>query len=736
MKMRYERTFFFFLLFILSLDPARSGAVENGADNHLWRGEYWQALEDREEGKSPDRAAILTMAGDVERACRILDKRGDLFRAALVAFKAGDYDRVLERTGLRLDNEWLEIYRLMIRGKVLFETGEFPESAAETSRILSKVVEDPRLRDHHLINPVADLFVQAAVCSPTWHSAPALNYLSYDMLNGKSLLLLSRGYFAAGEVDKARETLIQALHKPGCDEAEELLAKLISEHHLDTLSFQEEEIHLLAEKAVRYGRSQSIRFLMRKMKEMGMSPYEYKYLYANQLHIDGNKRRALALFRELFRSPAAVSLKKEALLKIAMLEYGFKHYQKAAESYRLFGRYYPRDRRAEKYLDIAARIHAARGDWNGALKIWKELRASGVETSRGKEALLSEAVLRFWRGDTTGAHAILKSHLPLFQNRLKESAFYWLCRTGEDQETRDYWKSELMRQFPRSFYAAALREGPSIFTVEKEYQDPDSLLCRMESAEISYFDNLEEILPDSGTVATHPAGEAFFYFLECGLLEEAERCGEVLSRLYAHDRKELGKMYRHARLNGMAGFSISLLNAPAFYHSGDSLPDYLRYPVAFPGLLSRQISTRRIPAELVLGLIREESHFRRNAVSPAGACGLMQLLPSTGEWIGKKLERKSITREELFEPAINIEAGTWYLRFLLNRSQDSVIGTLAAYNAGSAKMSKWRKTFKPSQHPLIALEMIGLEETRAYVKKVLASMFIYRSLAAQNTELR
>ena len=74
--------------------------------------------------------------------------------------------------------------------------------------------------------------------------------------------------------------------------------------------------------------------------------------------------------------------------------------------------------------------------------------------------------------------------------------------------------------------------------------------------------------------------------------------------------------------------------------------------------------------------------------------------------------------------------GVWYLRFLLDRTEGSVIGALASYNAGYSRMSGWKKSFEPSKNPLIALELIGIEETRRYVKRVLGSMSAYRELSS------
>ena len=95
---------------------------------------------------------------------------------------------------------------------------------------------------------------------------------------------------------------------------------------------------------------------------------------------------------------------------------------------------------------------------------------------------------------------------------------------------------------------------------------------------------------------------------------------------------------------------------------------------------------------------------------------------------------KNINEKDLFDPAFNIEAGSWYLRFLLDRTGGSVVGTLASYNAGAARMADWKKSFDPRKNPVLALELIGIEETREYVRRVLDSMAVYRTFAEKEQD--
>jgi soluble lytic murein transglycosylase len=127
-------------------------------------------------------------------------------------------------------------------------------------------------------------------------------------------------------------------------------------------------------------------------------------------------------------------------------------------------------------------------------------------------------------------------------------------------------------------------------------------------------------------------------------------------------------------------------------------------------------------------LIRQESSFDSNAVSRAGARGLMQLMPSTARSLSRSLRRR-YRRSALHDPATNLELGTLYLRRMLDRFDGRVERALAAYNAGPHRVVRWT-----ARNGNVAaeefIERIPFTETRAYVKIVLAAREQYREIHA------
>jgi len=148
----------------------------------------------------------------------------------------------------------------------------------------------------------------------------------------------------------------------------------------------------------------------------------------------------------------------------------------------------------------------------------------------------------------------------------------------------------------------------------------------------------------------------------------------------------------------------------------------LAYPRAFWPELQAQAGRYGIDPYLVLAVIREESRFDPEAVSPARAVGLMQLLPSTAQGIlGTRLPPS-----RLMNPHLNIRAGVAYLAGLIRRYNGSVPLAVAAYNSGPGGVRRVRALAGTDLDRFV--ESLPYAETRAYVRHVLQSYGIYRWL--------
>ena len=154
----------------------------------------------------------------------------------------------------------------------------------------------------------------------------------------------------------------------------------------------------------------------------------------------------------------------------------------------------------------------------------------------------------------------------------------------------------------------------------------------------------------------------------------------------------------------------------------------LIYPVAARDTIVSESRRAGLDPSLVAALIRQESRFNPGARSAAGARGLMQVMPAVGKSIAPSAGITTWNPDLLYDPGINIELGIRHLAPLV-RSQPNIPRTLAAYNAGESRVSRWSKK-KGADDAEIFTERIPFIETRDYVKSVLRNREFYRMLYA------
>ena len=137
----------------------------------------------------------------------------------------------------------------------------------------------------------------------------------------------------------------------------------------------------------------------------------------------------------------------------------------------------------------------------------------------------------------------------------------------------------------------------------------------------------------------------------------------------------------------------------------------------------------------VYGLIRQESRFIMDARSGVGASGLMQVMPATAKWTAKKIGLNDFKVQQITDRDTNIAIGTGYLKLVLDDFAGSMPMAAAAYNAGPGRPRSWRgNSGAPAIEAAIWAENIPFNETRDYVKKVLANTTIYAAMISGKTQ--
>ena len=153
-----------------------------------------------------------------------------------------------------------------------------------------------------------------------------------------------------------------------------------------------------------------------------------------------------------------------------------------------------------------------------------------------------------------------------------------------------------------------------------------------------------------------------------------------------------------------------------------------RFQLKYTELIRQYSEEYDLEPSFVAGVICTESKFREEAVSRAGARGLMQIMPATGQEIAEALG-VPFKVEDLFDPETSIRFGCYYLREQLDRFDQNAAVALAAYNAGPNKASEWLREYGLDSKGRIAY--IPYEETKNYVNRVLQAQENYKNLYPQ-----
>jgi soluble lytic murein transglycosylase len=220
-------------------------------------------------------------------------------------------------------------------------------------------------------------------------------------------------------------------------------------------------------------------------------------------------------------------------------------------------------------------------------------------------------------------------------------------------------------------------------------------------------------------LAEHPDFKASYEFKFLGLDLEARRQWQfAIKNLSKENLQTAAKLAQQWQWDQLA---ITTLVKADYW---DDMA--LRFPVLYLDEIQNSADKHSLEPALLFGLMRQESMLDKNAVSSAGAKGLLQLMPETAKTIARTLREPWLSDANLFNPALNIHYGGYYFKDLLTRFGGHIAVAGAAYNAGPNRAKKWLPI--TSNVPAdIWIETIPFKETRKYVSTVLSYAIIYQN---------
>jgi len=186
-------------------------------------------------------------------------------------------------------------------------------------------------------------------------------------------------------------------------------------------------------------------------------------------------------------------------------------------------------------------------------------------------------------------------------------------------------------------------------------------------------------------------------------------------------------------LGWVVGVLLAALLVGLVVSGVDDVVRRLGLPLSDASVIREQAGEKHLDPALIAAVIYAETKFDPRP-SPAGAEGLMQILPGTAYFIAHLSGGSSFTASDLATPRINVAYGSYYLRYLLNHYNGNEMLAVAAYNGGLANVDSWVAQANAAGRPL-TVEAIPFPETRAYVQRVLEAQREYRSAYARQLGL-
>ncbi|MBV9790492.1 MAG: transglycosylase SLT domain-containing protein [Chloroflexi bacterium] len=151
----------------------------------------------------------------------------------------------------------------------------------------------------------------------------------------------------------------------------------------------------------------------------------------------------------------------------------------------------------------------------------------------------------------------------------------------------------------------------------------------------------------------------------------------------------------------------------------------LLYPTPYLRVIQREAKNFGVDPRLIYALMRQESMFNPDATSWVGARGLAQVMPGTGQGIAQNLQVADFSPDQLYNPAVSIRFGAFYLSHQLGSFDNNILAAASAYNGGPGNAARWLESFPDRD---LFAELIDYHETRHYVKVVYGNWGMYRLL--------
>lgn len=400
------------------------------------------------------------------------------------------------------------------------------------------------------------------------------------------------------------------------------------------------------------------------------------------------------------------------------------------EALRLAGEFpaaYPGGIYGDRVLQLKAQILEDRGNIEEAVAAYQEVAAKFPKGSLVLPSLWKAGWLLLQKDDAAAAIRVWET-VETFKTASpwSEKSLYWIGKARERMGNTDLAEKAFQRlrqEFPAAYHTQlAMGRGASPLPGRG-------------------FSPVRDAPPAAIQTPPGPGGEEKNLRLKKGrLLSRLSLFKEALEELEATEangaageemRLEVSRLFRemgeYHRSNLLVRRNFAVRPLTSNLSPREQTLQLLAYPLGNPAWINRYAESRDLDPALLCAVILEESRFDPQALSVAGARGLMQIMPATGKDIAKSLKVRPFEEQKLYDPELNIRFGSWYLSRLMDEFGGKTHLAVAAYNAGPRAVKDWLARF-PGLSEDEFVERIPYTETRNYVVRVLTSRQVYKSL--------
>lgn len=495
--------------------------------------------------------------------------------------------------------------------------------------------------------------------------------------------------------------------------------------------------------------------------------FDYLILFANASARAGEVQLAVGSYYSAYKLNPRSKTGRQALYQSAFLSYQFQDYDGAARRFQEFMKLYPTSGLSKDAKWHLAWLKYLKGDYQGAYKALNELKTLKHKNKRAWKSFPEDRV-NYWmamslfrQGKMEPARAMMNNMAkdPLLgyysiaaQARLKKMEAMPLLKMAQSplptqpRVISRFSASEFLTPSLEDTYRGDDSESEENL-IMTQYSADDEKDTEEEAENADSDDKSVEVVDSETQPSADGSVNKTASFSSPVLMKRFERARDLMIigenewarwDLYDIERKTANREYLRTLMGeySTAGhFNRSSYIAQVTFggqraaHGVDGVRYLweLAYPRAYSDAVEKYTKNFKVPDELVWGIMRAESSYRRDAISPVGALGLMQVMPFTGYKVATLAGDKEFKPPQLLEPETAVKIGSRYLKRLMDRFDNTIPLVAAGYNAGPHRVKNWLVSFGGLETDEF-IEHIPFLETRNYVKRVVSNAYVYSKL--------